>query len=368
MKAVALVGGQGTRMRPLTFTTPKPLLPLCQRPLIWYTVERCKTAGIEELILSTGYKPQLFETVVGDRVEDVKISYVHETDPLGTAGGAKNCEALLDSTFIVFNGDVLTSVDLSDLIRTHESTGASVTIYLTEVEDPREYGVVPTAETGEVLDFIEKPSLEEAPTNFVNGGIYVIERDILALIPEGVPYSFERELFPKLLEDGVLVVGYKSSSYWLDVGTPAKYLQAHNDLMSGRLHVQPPGTESDGLYFLGEAYISPDAEVVGPVVIGDGVRVESEVSIKGPVSIGPDSRIEGPSQITRSVLLGGNSVGRNSVVEDSILGERAEIASDCLVSEFAVIGAGALVGSGNELRRGMRVWPGVEVEDSAIKF
>lgn len=368
MKAVALVGGQGTRLRPLTFSTPKPLLPLCQRPLIWYTVERCSAAGIQELILSTGYKPELFENVLGDRVERVKLSHVHETDPLGTAGGAKNCESLLDSTFVVFNGDVLTSLDLSELIEVHEAKGAQVTIYLTEVDDPREYGVVPTTEAGVVLDFIEKPSLEEAPTNFVNGGIYVIEREVLDLVPEGVPYSFERELFPRLLEEGALVMGYKSASYWLDVGTPAKYLQAHHDMMCGRLHIQPPGTESDGLFSLGEADISPHAEVVGPVVLGDGVRIEAEVSIKGPVSIGPYSRIRGPSQITRSVLLGNNSVGPDCVIEDAILGEGAELAADCVVAELAVIGAGAIVGSSNELRRGMRIWPDVEVGDSAIKF
>ncbi len=355
-------------MRPLSFRTPKPLLPMCQRPLIWYTIERCAAAGIEELVLSTGYIPELFEEVLGEEVEGVRLRYAHEGEPLGTAGGARNCAEHLDSTFVVFNGDVLTSLDLTALVERHRSEGAAVTIFLTEVDDPREYGVVPTTDTGEVLDFIEKPSLEEAPTNYINGGVYVIEPEVLEEVPVGVPYSFERELFPQLLQRGAKVLGYKSPAYWLDVGTPAKYLQAHYDLMSGRLHVQPPGRESDGLFFVGEAEISQEAEVVGPAVVGDGVRIGSDVSMKGPVSIGPGCSIEGPTQLTRCVLLGNNTVGPGCVIEEAIVGEDAVIHKDCLVAELSVIGSGAVIWPGNELRRGMRVWPDVEVAESAIKF
>ncbi len=368
MKAIALVGGQGTRMRPLTFKTPKPLLPVCQRPLIWHTVERCASAGVEELILSTGYIPDLFEEVLGNELEGVRLRYVHEQEPLGTAGGAKNCEKFLDSTFLIFNGDVLTSLDISGMIEWHKETGAKVTIFLTEVDDPRAYGVVPTTEGGEVLDFIEKPALEEAPTHYINGGVYVVEPEVLAKVPEGRPYSFERELFPMLLQEREPVMGYKSSAYWLDVGTPAKYLQAHADVMSGRLHIQPPGRESDGLFLLGEVDISPDAEVIGPVVLGEGVRIGPEVSIKGPVSIGPKTRIDGPTQITRSVFLGRNTVYGDCVIEDSIVGEEAEIHERCIVTDLAVIGSGAVIGADNELRRGMRVWPDVDVGASTIKF
>lgn len=368
MVGIALVGGQGTRMRPLTFRTPKPLLPLVQRPLIWYTVERCRAAGIGELILSTGYKTELFSEVLGHSCQGVELRYATEPEPLGTAGGAKNCERYVDDTFVVFNGDLLTSLELGPMIDFHRSTGAEATIFLTEVDDPSAYGVVPTKEDGSVIDFIEKPALDEAPTNYVNGGVYVLERSVLELIPGDMPFSFERDVFPSLLEKGRKVMGYKSECYWLDVGTPAKYLQAHADLMFGRLHVQPPGIERDGIFYLGEAEISSEAEVAGPVVLGDGVRIGPEVSIKGPASIGPRTVLEGPTELTRVVLLGNDRVGAGCRVEDAILGEDVEVERDCVVAELAVVGSGAVIRAGNELRRGMRVWPDVEVSESSIKF
>ena len=369
MQGVALVGGQGTRMQPLTFRTPKPLLPLAQRPLIWHTIERCKAAGIDHLVLSTGYMPELFERRLGSSCEGVRLTYVHESESLGTAGGVKNCEDYLGETFVVFNGDVLTSLDIGPMIEFHQERGAVATIFLTEVEDPSAYGVVPTSATGEVIDFIEKPEAGEAPTNFINGGVYVLERSVLDRIPTGIACSFEREVFPSLLQEGAPVMGYKSQCYWLDVGTPAKYLQAHEDLLSSKLHLQPPGTERDGgIFVIGDAYISSEAEVIGPVVLGEGAHIGASVSIKGPVSVGPRTRIEGPTEITRSVFLGDNVVGPGCRIEDAILGEASEIEGDCVIGELAVIGASVVIKKGNELRRGMRIWPDIVVEESAIRF
>lgn len=369
MKAVALVGGQGTRLRPLTFRTPKPLLPLVNRPLLEFVVERCNRNGISDLVLSTNYLPELFKVALGDSLFDVSIQYIHEVDALGTAGGVKNCQDAIDGTFFVFNGDVLTGLNLTEMLDYHRSKKAAVTLYLTPVEDPRAYGVVPLDGEGRVQAFIEKPSLEEAPTNMINGGVYIIEPEVLSEIPADEPYSFERQLFPDLVAGGAPVYGFESSAYWLDIGTPEKYLQAHLDILTGEFQADIPGEEIAPGIWVGDGVVIDDhAEVAGPVVIGGGTNIAEGARLVGPASIGADCAIASGTMITRSALAGGVSIGESCEIEDSLLGEAASVDSECTIAELAVVGPGASIARGNELRRGMRVWPDVEVGPSSVQF
>lgn len=369
MKAVALVGGQGTRLRPLTFRTPKPLLPLVNRPLLEFVVERCKRNEISDLVLSTNYLPDLFRVALGDSLFGVAIEYIHEVDALGTAGGVKNCESAIDDTFYVFNGDVLTGLDLVEMLEYHRSKSAAVTLYLTPVEDPRAYGVVPLDSDGRVTAFIEKPSLADASTNMINGGVYIIEPEILSEIPRDEPYSFERQLFPDLVAAGTPIYGYESDAYWLDIGTPDKYLQAHLDTLTGAHQAEIPGEEiMPGVWIANAVEIDTAAEVVAPVVIGDGTKVEGGVRLQGPVSVGAGCFIGAETVMNRCAVANGVSIGRSCLVEDSLIGEAAVVEDECTIAELAVVGPGALISAGNELRRGMRVWPDVEVGPSSIQF
>ncbi|RIK07952.1 MAG: nucleotidyl transferase [Acidobacteria bacterium] len=369
MKAVALVGGQGTRLRPLTFRTPKPLLPLVNRPLLEFVVERCKRNEISDLVLSTNYLPDLFRVALGDSLFGVEIEYIHELDALGTAGGVKNCEGAVDGTFYVFNGDVLTGLDLVRMLEFHRSKGAAVTLYLTPVEDPRAYGVVPLDDDGRVTAFIEKPSLADAPTNMINGGVYIIEPEILAEIPRDEPYSFERQLFPDLVAGGAPIYGYESDAYWIDIGTPEKYLQAHLDVLTGALQAEIPGEEiTPGVWVAGGVEIDEGASVTAPAVIGDGTRVEAGARLEGPVSIGAGCVIGANTSITRSALADGVEIGRSCTIENALIGEASVVEQECTIAELAVVGPGASISEGNELRRGMRVWPDVEVGPSSIQF
>lgn len=369
MKAIALVGGQGTRLRPLTFRTPKPLLPLVNRPLLSFVVERCRKNAISDLVLSTSYLPDQFSAVLGSELNGVAIEYIHEVEPLGTAGGVKNSESAIDDTFYVFNGDILTGLDLREMLRFHREREAQVTIYLTPVDDPRAYGVVPLDADGRVQAFIEKPSIEEAPSNLINAGIYIIEPEVLASIPGDEPYSFERQLFPDLVSGGAPVFGYPSDTYWLDIGTPPKYLQAHMDVLTGRCDAEVAGIEVlPGVKANGAVEIDDGVDFVGPVLIGDGTQISKGAQITGPVSIGSGCAIGVGARLSRSVLADGVSIGDRSVIEDALIGEGASIGEDCVVSEYAVVGPGALIAPGNELLRGMRVWPDVEVGPRSIQF
>lgn len=369
MKAVALVGGQGTRLRPLTFRTPKPLLPLVNRPHIEYVIEQCDRNSIANLVMSTNYLPELFRASLGDRQLGVDLEYVHEVEPLGTAGGVKNCESMIDSTFFVFNGDVLTGVDLEAMMEYHRERESQVTIYLTPVDDPRAYGVVPLDPDGRVVAFIEKPALDEAPTNMINAGVYIIEPEVLARVPTDEPYSFERDLFPSLVADGTPIFGFESDAYWLDIGTPPKYLQAHVDLLTGACPTSLRGEPtSPGVWIDGEVSIDESVLLTGPVAIGAGSQIGKGTEIIGPASIGSSSSIGEGTIVSGSVIADGVSIGESCEIRDAIIGEAAVIGDDCTIGELAVVGPGALIAAGNELQRGIRVYPDAEVGPQSIQF
>lgn len=371
LKAVILVGGKGTRLRPLTFRTPKPLMPVCNRAFLEFTLDACLSAGIDEVVLSTQYLPGLFEeSFPGGTYKGLQLTYVNEEQPLDTAGAVKNAEAHLHDTFLVFNGDVLSGLPVPEMIDFHAGKGATATIYLKAVADPRAFGLVPLDAEQRVLDFLEKPDTEEqVVSNLINAGCYVLEPSVLELIPPGSPYSFERGLFPALLDAGEAVYGYPCDAYWIDVGTPANYLQAHSDLLGGALAWRPPGREAAPGVFVGEGGdISTSAKLTGPVLIGTGVTIGPEAGLEGPVVLGNGVTVEGGSRVAGAVVHDRARIGPGCEVEGSIIGREAVLRERVTVTDCAVVGPGADIEADNELRRGIRVHPDVVVAEGSIRF
>lgn len=309
MKALILAGGLGTRLRPLTNTRPKHLLPIANRPHIEHVFDLLQRHGVDEVVLLTSYLAEAFETTVGQAASrGLAVHVTHEEEPLGTAGALRNAEEFAsDGTFLVFNGDVLMDIDLGEVLEFHRDRGAEATIVLTPVDDPSAYGVVPTEQGGRVLGFIEKPPRDEAPTNLINAGIYVLEPSVLERIPRGEVWSAERQLFPGLVEEGARLFAVAAESYWMDIGTPEKFLQANLDALSGRYRdAQLP-------------------ELTGGSLIGEGAKIDGDAQVSS-ASIGGDAVIEAGAVVEESVLLPRAVVEAGAIVRRSILGE-ASIAS-----------------------------------------
>lgn len=370
MQAVILVGGQGTRLRPLTLTTPKPMMPMMNRPFLEFQVNLCRRHGVEEIILSTAYLPEVFQSHFGDGSHlGVKMIYVTEEEPLDTCGAVKNVERYIRGTFLVFNGDVLTDLDLTNLIAFHRSKGGKATLYLTRVEDPTAYGLVPLDNRGRITEFLEKPSWDQVTTDLINAGTYVLEPELLERVPEGEPYSFERQLFPQLLEDGVPMYGFPSEAYWMDIGTPAKYLQAHYDILRRRLPFRFEGEEIKPSVWVGEGTeIDPEAAVFGPTVIGPGCRIEAHATVSSNCVLGPGCHIGEGCHLEGAVLHEGCDIGPGCILRRCVLSRGVRLGERVHVSDQAVLGEGVRVGDDNDLRCGIRVWPRAEIPPETLKF
>ena len=347
--AVVLVGGQGTRLRPLTLSAPKPMLPTAGLPFLTHLLSRIAAAGIEHVVLGTSYKPGVFESEFGDGSKlGLQIDYVTETEPLGTGGAIANVKhKLRHDTTLVFNGDVLSGADLSALLDTHRQLDADVTLHLVRVGDPRPFGCVPTDDDGLVTAFLEKT--QDPPTDQINAGCYVFRRPLIDRIPTGRPVSVEREVFPALLSDGLRVCGYVDATYWRDMGTPEDFVRGSADLVRG-IAPSPAlaGHSGEKLVHDGAA-VAPGALLIGGTVVGRGAE------------IGAGARLDG------AVIFDGARVEAGSVIERSIIGFGARIGPRALIRD-GVIGDGAHVGARCELLRGARVWPGVTIPDGGIRF
>ena len=347
--AVILVGGKGTRLRPLTLSAPKPMLPTAGLPFLTHLLARIEAAGIKHVVLGTSFKAEVFEDYFGDGSKmGLEIDYVFETEPLGTGGGIRNVlPKLRGDNVMVFNGDVLGGTDLNGILETHEKTDADVTLHLVRVGDPRAFGCVPTDEDGRVSAFLEKT--QDPPTDQINAGCYVFKREIIEQIPEGRPVSVEREVFPNLLAEGKRVFGHVDSSYWRDMGTPEDFVRGSADLVRG-IAPSPAleGPRGESLVHPG-AGIAPGAVLIGGTVVGRGAEV------------GAGARLDG------AILFDGAVVEAGAVVERSILGFGVRIGPRALVRD-AVIGDGADIGARCELLRGARVWPGVTLPDGGVRF
>lgn len=370
MKAVILVGGEGMRLRPLTCTTPKPMLPLVNTPFIEHTISHLRRYGVDEVILSAGYLPTAFDDHLGDGKHlGVKITYVVEKKPLGTCGAVKNVEKHLDDTFLVMNGDILTDVNLDQLIEFHRTKGAVATINLTSVENPTQYGLVNMDMTGRVTGFLEKPSWDEVTTDLINAGTYVLEPSVLRQVPTDENVSFERQVFPMLIEQDEPVVGFASSCYWIDIGTPEKYLQAHRDYMEGRVWLDVDGTELKKNVWAGKGTeVSDEAVVFGPVIMGNNVSVAANATIFNNTVLGDDVKIGVGARLEGCVLFNGAEVSEGAVVKNSILGKGVKVGKKVHVDEVAVLGDNTQIQEDNVLKRGIKLWPDTSVGKSQIRF
>lgn len=347
--AVILVGGKGTRLRPLTIGTAKPMLPTAGVPFLTHMLSRIAEAGIKHVVLGTSYRAETFESEFGDGSKlGLEIEYVTEPEPLGTGGGIANvAPKLRNDTVMVLNGDVLSGMDLRQILASHHDREADVTLHLVRVGDARAFGCVPTDADGNVLAFLEKTY--DPPTDQINAGTYVFKREIIDGIPRGREVSVEREVFPGLLTSGARVCGFTDYSYWRDMGTPEDFVRGSADLVRG-IAPSPSlaGRNGESLVQNG-ASVAPGALLFGGTVVGRGAE------------IGPGVRLDGV------VVFDGAHIQAGAVVERSIIGAGARIGPRALLRD-AVIGDGAEIGARCELLRGARVWPGVSIPDVGIRY
>ena len=361
MQAVILIGGEGTRLRPLTCNTPKAMVPILNQPFLEHLLYYLKRHGVDEAILAMSYLPDPIRDSLGDGTQfGVRITYVVEDSPLGTAGAVKNVESLLKGPFFVFNGDILTEIDLTAMLRRHQKIKPKASIALTPVDDPTLYGVVETDTQDMVKRFIEKPSRDKVTTNMINAGIYILEPDVLKHTPPSTRSMFEYDLFPLLLRMGEPIFGYPSDAYWIDIGTPEKYLKAHHDLLLG--------WGDAGVQTEGESRIHPTAYIEGPVLIAEGCDIAANVQINGPTVLGPRCKIGKGTVIEGTVLWDRSQVAEGTVLRNCVVGSCSCIESSCHILEDCVLGDNVTVGEGSRLAPGSRLWPDSHVEPNTTPF
>ena len=368
LPAVILVGGQGTRLRPLTDRTRKDMLPLVDRPLLSYTFEHLARHGVERAIVSCGYLPDQIESAFGNGHGDMSLAYAVEDEPLGTGGAIGFAGRELAASFFALNGESLREADLGELVAFHRSTGAKATILLTPVADSSRYGLVRTAADGRVETFLEKPRPEEIDTDLINAGLYVLEPEVLDLVPPGRVMSIEREVFPLLAAEGS-VFGIALPGYWLDVGTPESYLQAHRDVLE-RVFETAVGEALGADFTLVHetADVHSDAKLVPPVYVGPGAVVERGSRLGSLAVLGAGARLEEGGIVENAIVGARTRVGAGSRVVGSIVGDDAELGRDSELHNLAVVGPGASVGGGNVLDHGLRVGAGQHIPDEALSF
>jgi mannose-1-phosphate guanylyltransferase len=370
MKAVILVGGLGTRLRPLTCNTPKPMIPIVNRPFIEHMLIRLRNQGIDEVILAVQYLAEQFESSLGDGSQiGIKLHIVPEPEPRGTAGAVKNVEHLLTETCFVFNGDVMTDLDLQAMLAYHREKGSKATISLTPVDDPTQFGLVEMDSDHCVKRFLEKPRAEDVTTNMINAGTYIIEPDIFRYVPPDQFFMFERGLFPVLLQTGDPMYGFPSRAYWSDIGKPQTYLEVNQDILIGRVAYDIPGKEiSSRVWAQGEVDIHTSAQIVGPVLFGPGVRIARGARIIGPTVIGANCEIASDALIESSVLWEDNTIEESVTLRSCVLGRNNRIGAKTIITSGSIVSDDCTMGSENRLDRGIRLWPGTILKDQAISF
>ncbi|MFT4041853.1 MAG: NDP-sugar synthase [Gordonia sp. (in: high G+C Gram-positive bacteria)] len=349
VQAIVLVGGKGTRLRPLTLSAPKPMLPTAGLPFLTHLLSRIRASGIREVILGTSFKAHVFSEYYGDGSKlDLQLRYVTEDEPLGTGGGIRNVlDELTAPDIVVFNGDVLSGTDIRQVVATHKRSDADVTLHLVRVGDPRAFGSVPTDDNGRVTAFLEKT--QDPPTDQINAGTYVFKRSVIEQIPAGREVSVEREVFPALLAEGKHIQAHVDQAYWRDMGTPEDFVAGSADLVRG-IAPSPALGDRRGESLVHEgASVAPGAVLIGGTIVGRGAE------------IGPRARLDG------AVIFDGVVVEAGAVIERSIIGFGVRVGPRALIRD-TVVGDGADIGARCELLRGARVWPGVQLPDGGVRF
>lgn len=366
MQALILAGGEGTRLRPLTSTVPKPVVPLVDRPFIVFMIDWLRRHGVDDVIMSCGHLADGVRAVLGDGSGvGVRLRYVEEPKPLGTGGALKFAEEWLDERFLMLNGDVLTDIDLSSQLAEHERTGARATLALYPVEDPSAYGLVRLEADGAVREFLEKPAPDQIDTNNVNAGAYVLDKSVLDLLVYGEKASIERDVFPRLVGNGLF--GHVLDGYWMDIGTPQRYLDATFDILEGNVRTEV-GARLGETFTCIEEGVTRDGRAIPPVlveagcVIGEGARVGGRAVLERNVRVGKHTVVES------AVVMEGAEIGDHCALHNCIIGPGVTIGDHCVVDDMSVLGAGVSLGDGNTVSRGARLFPDVSLPERALLF
>ncbi|MDA4111249.1 MAG: sugar phosphate nucleotidyltransferase [Thaumarchaeota archaeon] len=368
MHAVVMAGGEGSRLRPLTSTRPKPLVPVVNRPILWHVLRLVQKHDISEAHITLHYLADQITTAFA-RAKDLNIhlNYSFEDKPLGTAGSVKAIEQELSDIFLVISGDVMTDFDLTRLIEFHKKKGAMVTIGLARVQNPLEYGVVMTDPEGRISRFLEKPGWSEVFSDTVNSGIYVISKEALREIDPEKQYDFSKELFPKLLKRGEPIYALPLDGYWCDVGIPSQYITAHHDILSGKTGVEIPGKQSpDNIWIEEGAEIHSTAQLVGPCLIGSRSSIGKHASIGPLTCIGTNVSVESNAVVSRSVVYDFAYIGREAEAKGCVIGKSSVLRPRARVFEEAIVGDGTQLGTGTEVAQKVRIWPDKSIESGAI--
>jgi NDP-sugar pyrophosphorylase family protein len=344
MKAILLAGGKGTRLRPLTIHTPKPIVPIFDRPFLRYQLDLLREVPeIDGVVLSLNYQPRRIEEIFGDGSDlGLSIRYVVEPAPLGTAGAVRYAGESLHESVVVFNGDVLTEIDLAAVVALHRDRRARATIVLTPVANPSAYGLVETDAAGNVTRFVEKPDPRQITCDTINAGIYVLEPDTFERIPKDEPWSIERSFFPSLIERGETFVAYVDRGYWIDIGTPEKYMQVHRDILDGRFR-RAPASAADGRWIVDGARIEEGAELQGPCFVDEGAVVKRGARIGAYSVIGRHCHIEEHAAVEESILWPNTRISQEAAVRQAILGRHCHVGRSATVGERVVLGDKSVV-------------------------
>jgi mannose-1-phosphate guanylyltransferase len=346
------------------------MIPLVNQPFIEHVLQRLRNQGVEEVILAVQYLAEQFRATLGDGSQlGLKLHIVEEPEPRGTAGAVKNVEHLLDGTTFIFNGDVMTDLDLQAMLAFHREQGSKTTIALTPVEDPTQFGLVETDNDRRIQRFLEKPRAEDVKSNLINAGTYVVEPEVFRYVPPDQFYMFERGLFPVLLQTGDPMFGYPSRAYWSDIGTPQTYLDVNHDILIGRMQYEIPGHEiASRVWVEGEADIHDSAQIIGPVLFGDGVKVGRGASIIGPTVIGARCQIGAEVRIESAVVWEDNIIEEGVLLRSCVLARHTTIGARTIVMGGAIIGDDCTIGMENRLDHRIKLWPGTSIQDHGISF
>ncbi|MGH9068993.1 MAG: sugar phosphate nucleotidyltransferase, partial [Acidimicrobiales bacterium] len=368
MKAVIMAGGEGTRLRPLTSRQPKPMIPVCNRPMMEHVLHLLAGHGLTDVVVTVAFMAGAVRTYFGDGSElGFRLAYATEETPLGTAGSVRNARQELDETFLVISGDVVTDIDLSAVVELHRSRGAMATIALKAMDNPLEFGIVIAREDGSIERFLEKPTWGQVFSDTVNTGIYVLEPEIFDWIPEGRPVDFSSEVFPALLEAGRPLYGCVADGYWEDVGTLEAYLSAHYDVLDGKVDLDIPGFGLRQGVWLGEGVeIDPSARIDGPAVIGDNCRIGPGAHISDHTVLGSNVRVGAEAFLARTVVHDNAYLGPAVNLRGCVLGRSDDLRQGVRCDEGAVLGDECFVGSHAVIGPGVKVYPDKTVEAGAI--
>ena len=366
MKAVIMAGGEGSRLRPLTCDLPKPMAPLCGRPALEYILELLKKHGVDEAAVTLRYLPKKVTDYFDEHpMRDITLHFIEEDTPLGTAGGVRNAAAgRFTDPFVVISGDAMCSVDLTEAMRTHRERQADATIVVTRVKDPREYGLCVSNAEGYVTGFVEKPDWTQASTDAANTGIYILNPELLRLIPSGRPFDFASNLFPLMLAQGRKIAVYEADGYWCDIGDLSTYLSCQRDMLSGKAGVSLPKEQKPDVY---SDYPLPegDYKIFPPVYLGSRVRI-GQGAVIGPDAVLCDGVVIGEgARVRSSVILDDVLIGDNARLTGAIVCAGAWVKKGGSLFEGVTIGAAAVVGEHAEIAPGVSIWPGKQVVDGA---